>query len=75
METLECVVIVAALPGYNKQTLKSQMRGRLLIVKLSTACWAAQRVIFRSTKCNFSSKFFMKKSLGTIRILTVVRIS
>jgi len=26
-------VIVAALPGYNKQTLKSQMRDRLLIVK------------------------------------------
>jgi len=30
-------VIVAALPGYKKQTLNLQMRDRLLIVKLGAA--------------------------------------
>jgi len=44
------------------------MRDRQLIVKLGAACWAAQSV-------TFLANFFMKKSLGTIRILTVVRIS
>jgi len=70
-ENSECAAIVAALPGYNKQTLKSQMRDRLLIVKLCSA-WCC---LIGSTKCNFSSKIFIKKSLGTIRILTVVRIN
>jgi len=45
MET-ECAAIVAALLGYNKQTLKSQMRDRLSIVKFGAACWAAQSVTF-----------------------------
>jgi len=37
-----CAAIVAALLGYKKQTLKSQMRDRLWIVKLGAALWAAQ---------------------------------
>jgi len=44
------------------------MRDRLLIVKLGAALWAAQSV-------TFSANFFIKKNLGAIIILTVVRIS
>jgi len=39
IEILRVLRIVADLLGYKKQTLKSQMRGRLLIVKLG-AVWS-----------------------------------
>jgi len=37
MEALRGLRIVADLPGFKKQTLKSPMRDRLLIVKLGAA--------------------------------------
>jgi len=54
META-CAAIVAALPGYKKQTLKSQMRDRLLIVKLGAAWY---------TNITFLAVFFQEKLKG-----------
>jgi len=60
--------IVAALPGSEKQTLKSQIRDRLLIIKLGTAwCCLMGRI-----NIIFLAVFFTKKSVSTIKISIVV---
>jgi len=51
------VAIIAALPGYKKQTLKSQMRNRLLIIKLGAA-WCC---LMGSTIITFFSSFVYKE--------------
>jgi len=39
---MRCATVIAALPVYKKQTLKSQMCDRLLIVKLGVVSQTAQ---------------------------------
>jgi len=58
METLCGLRIVAVLPGYKKQTLKSQMRDRLLIDKLGAA-WSC---LMGRSNIIFLAVFFIKKT-------------